>query len=77
MGIAAQLLQQFCVRCCSLLRAGELGGNRMQAGLASGELRHQGFPKHAGIAGGVVARHPALIAEEHIDPIPGKVLLTK
>jgi hypothetical protein len=49
----------------------------MHAGFATRELRHQGFPKHAGIAGGVVAWHPALIAEQYIDPIPGQVLLTK
>jgi ribulose 1,5-bisphosphate synthetase/thiazole synthase len=75
--VAAQLLQQVCVRCHSLLRASELGGNRVQTGLATGELSHQGFPKHAGIAGGVFAWHPTLIAKEHIDPIPWQVLLTK
>ena len=49
----------------------------MQAGLTTGELGHQGFPKHARVTGGVVAWHPALIAEQYIDPIPGQVLLTK
>ena len=57
------------------LGIGPIGGYGMEAGPASRLRGQQGFAEHAGIAGGVVAAHPAFITEQHIHAIPGQVLL--
>ena len=49
----------------------------METGGTSRPVRQQGATQHEGIAGIIIGSDPAFITEEHIDPVPGKMLLTE
>ena len=59
------------------LRIGQLGGHRMEAGPAARFTGQQRFREHAGVAGGILPAHPALITQQHIDSLPRQVLLSQ
>ena len=47
----------------------------MEHGLPGRALGQQGFVEHAGIAGRILRSHPAFIAQEHINLVPGQGFL--
>ena len=70
-----EMVQQLCVGLGALLRGWQVSWHSMQAGMAAGFGGHQGFSHHAGVAGGIIRWHPALITQQHIHPPPGQMLL--